>query len=66
MKIYVHDKGVMLSGKAWEIRQKLKEYGKDYRLVSDWVENNKQKPASQDFNKPLLIVNTRQAFNNDY
>ena len=24
MKIYVHDKGVILSGKAWEIRAKAK------------------------------------------
>ena len=38
MKIYVHDKGVILSGKAWEIRQKLKEYGKShFQFVSDWV-----------------------------
>lgn len=57
MKIYVHDKGVILSGKAWEIRQKLKEYGKDYQLVSDWVENTKQNPTSHTFNRPLLIFN---------
>ncbi len=30
MKIYVHGKGVILSGKAWEIVQKLKEYGKSF------------------------------------
>jgi len=38
MKIYVHEKGIMLSGKAWEIKQKLKEYGNHYSLVKDWVE----------------------------
>jgi hypothetical protein len=39
MKIVVHEKGVILSGKAWEIKQKLKEYGKNYCFVKDWVEN---------------------------
>ena len=42
MKIYVHDNGVILSGKTWEIQQKLKEYAKDYQLVSDWVLNHKK------------------------
>ncbi|MBS4191118.1 Z-ring formation inhibitor MciZ [Bacillus sp. FJAT-49705] len=37
MKVYVHDKGVTLIGKAWEIQAKLKEYRKDYRLLKDWV-----------------------------
>ncbi|KAB2338395.1 Z-ring formation inhibitor MciZ [Cytobacillus depressus] len=41
MKIYVHEKGVVLVGKAWEIREKLKEYDKDFRLVKDWVEFKK-------------------------
>jgi Mother cell inhibitor of FtsZ len=52
MKIYVYDKGVILSGKAWEVRQKLKEYGKDYQLVSDWIKNNKQNSATPPFNRP--------------
>jgi hypothetical protein len=54
MKIYVYDKGVILSGKAWEVRQKLKEYGKDYQLVSDWIENNKQNSVTPPFNRPLF------------
>lgn len=37
MKIYVHEKGVTLVGKAWEIREKLKEYSKDYYLLKEWV-----------------------------
>jgi hypothetical protein len=41
MKIYVHEKGVVLVGKAWEIREKLKEYSKEFRLVKDWVEFKK-------------------------
>lgn len=54
MKIYVHDNGVILSGKAWEIVQKLKEYGKSHQLVSDWVENNKQNHTSEPYNKPVI------------
>ena len=48
MKIYVHEKGVTLVGKAWEIRAKLKEYSKDYYLLKDWVyscSKNKRKSA---------------------
>ncbi|MDR4948478.1 Z-ring formation inhibitor MciZ [Neobacillus cucumis] len=37
MKIYINEEGITLVGKAWEIVQKLKEYNKDYVLVSDWV-----------------------------
>jgi hypothetical protein len=59
MKIYVHDKGVILSGKVWEVRQKLKEYGKDYQLVSDWVESTKQHPIVHSDNRPLLIFNRK-------
>ncbi|MEH7111787.1 Z-ring formation inhibitor MciZ [Neobacillus niacini] len=38
MKVYVHEKGITLVGKGWEIIQKLKEYNKDYSTVSEWVE----------------------------
>ncbi|WP_108670924.1 Z-ring formation inhibitor MciZ [Peribacillus acanthi] len=37
MKIYVHEKGVTLTGKAWEIKRKLKEYGQHYEFVQQWV-----------------------------
>jgi hypothetical protein len=37
MKIYVHDRGITLAGKAWEIKQKLKEYSRQHTLVKDWV-----------------------------
>ena len=39
MNIYVHEKGIILTGKAWEIRQKLKEYANHFHFVSDWVES---------------------------
>jgi len=37
MKIYVHDHGITLAGKAWEIKRKLKEYSRQHKLVKDWV-----------------------------
>jgi hypothetical protein len=43
MKVYVHEKGIILVGKGWEIVQKLKEYNKEYLTVSDWVKNVPQK-----------------------
>jgi hypothetical protein len=42
MKVYVHDKGIILVGKGWEILQKLKEYNKDYLTVSEWVDKVNQ------------------------
>ncbi|MGG3470864.1 Z-ring formation inhibitor MciZ [Neobacillus pocheonensis] len=43
MKVVVHEKGIILVGKGWEILQKLKQYNKDYVYVSDWVQNIIQK-----------------------
>jgi hypothetical protein len=43
MKVYVHDKGIILVGKGWEVLQKLKEYNKSYVTVSEWVQNTAQK-----------------------
>ncbi|ETI69832.1 Z-ring formation inhibitor MciZ [Neobacillus vireti] len=43
MKVYVHEKGIILVGKGWEILQKLKEYNKDYVFVADWVQNVTEK-----------------------
>ncbi|WP_210609728.1 Z-ring formation inhibitor MciZ [Priestia flexa] len=37
MKVYVEGKQVILVGKAWEIRQKLKEYGAHFQYVHEWV-----------------------------
>ena len=33
MNIYVHEKGIILTGKAWEIREKLKEYANHFEYV---------------------------------
>ncbi|WP_439024321.1 Z-ring formation inhibitor MciZ [Bacillus halotolerans] len=37
MKVYRMQKGVVLVGKAWEVWAKLKEYGRTFRYVKDWV-----------------------------
>ncbi|MFB6465923.1 Z-ring formation inhibitor MciZ [Cytobacillus sp. Hz8] len=37
MKVYVHDKGVILVGKAWEVKQKLRENLQYYTLLKDWT-----------------------------
>lgn len=39
MKIYVHEKGIILVGKGWEVLQKLKEYNEEFTTVSVWIEN---------------------------
>jgi hypothetical protein len=54
MKIFVHDHGVIIFGKAWEIREKLKEYGKHYQFLSDWVENSSQNSISQSADQAVL------------
>ncbi|MCM3566715.1 Z-ring formation inhibitor MciZ [Neobacillus mesonae] len=38
MKVYVHEKGIILVGKGWEVVQKLKEYNKEHTFLSDWVQ----------------------------
>ncbi|WP_081810680.1 Z-ring formation inhibitor MciZ [Bacillus sp. UNC438CL73TsuS30] len=43
MKVYVHEKGVLLVGKGWEVLQKLKEYNTEFVYVSDWVKDVSQK-----------------------
>lgn len=42
MKVWVNGNQIILSGKAWEIRAKLKEYGKQYVYVKDWVQAVRQ------------------------
>lgn len=51
MKIYVVERGIILSGKAWEVRQKLKEYRDQFTFLKDWIDfvNENQK------NTPLFL-----------
>ncbi|WP_338470163.1 Z-ring formation inhibitor MciZ [Niallia sp. XMNu-256] len=60
MNIYVHEKGVLLTGKAWEIRQKLNEYGKCYEYVADWVGAQSKDASNVSYHKPSLIMNPQQ------
>jgi hypothetical protein len=41
VKIFLHDKGILCTGKAWQIRQLLKQYQKNYKYVIEWVEDGK-------------------------
>ncbi|PLR86064.1 Z-ring formation inhibitor MciZ [Bacillus canaveralius] len=43
MKLYVHEKGIVLVGKAWEIKRKLHEYGKQFTLLEEWVTSRPKK-----------------------
>jgi hypothetical protein len=49
MKVYVHNKGVVLVGKGWEISAKLREYAVHYPSVNEWMDSvigNAQAPMS--------------------
>ncbi|RFU65614.1 Z-ring formation inhibitor MciZ [Peribacillus glennii] len=37
MKVYVLNNGIVMAGKAWEIKQKLKQFQDRYTYVNDWV-----------------------------
>ncbi|EAR65292.1 hypothetical protein B14911_08572 [Bacillus sp. NRRL B-14911] len=39
LKIRVHSKGVILAGKAWEIREKLREYTVKHTLIKEWIDS---------------------------
>ncbi|MBM7701644.1 Z-ring formation inhibitor MciZ [Metabacillus iocasae] len=46
MKVYVQEKQIILIGKAWEIRQKLKEYSQHFEYMDEWIEHIHQKEKS--------------------
>lgn len=39
MKVYVHEKGIILVGKAWEVRNKLRENLQHYVTLKDWTQS---------------------------
>ena len=45
MKIYVHEKGIVMAGKAWEIKAKLNQARKSFDLVEEWVDSVHHQPA---------------------
>ncbi|WP_223702415.1 Z-ring formation inhibitor MciZ [Sutcliffiella deserti] len=42
MNIYVRPNSIIMVGKAWEIRSKLKEYAKTHDTVREWVLHQKE------------------------
>ncbi|RSK27720.1 Z-ring formation inhibitor MciZ [Bacillus sp. HMF5848] len=38
MRIYRTPSSIMLAGKAWEIRAKLKVYAKEFETVQQWIQ----------------------------
>ncbi|MGM0834844.1 MAG: Z-ring formation inhibitor MciZ [Bacillota bacterium] len=45
MQIYVRPNSIVLVGKAWEIRSKLREYAKKYGTVQEWIVHLKENNA---------------------
>ncbi|EEM04223.1 MULTISPECIES: Z-ring formation inhibitor MciZ [Bacillus] len=42
MKVYILPNRITLVGKAWQIRHQLKQYGKEYKTVKEWITANKK------------------------
>ncbi|WP_170007546.1 Z-ring formation inhibitor MciZ [Bacillus fonticola] len=42
MKVYIHEKGVVLAGKAWQIRHLLQQYRRQYNTVDEWIKGRKE------------------------
>jgi len=40
LKVYIQEKGIILSGKAWKIRYILKKYQTEFTYVKDWINAN--------------------------
>lgn len=42
MQVYVRPDSIVMVGKAWEIRSKLKEYAKKHGTVQEWIAHLKE------------------------
>lgn len=58
MKVYILPNRVTLVGKAWQIRHKLKQYGKEYTTVQEWITASKSKSLSTSF--PFRTIRVRR------
>ncbi len=58
MKVYILPNRITLVGKAWQIRHKLKQYGKEYTTVQEWITANKSKRLSTSF--PFRTIKERR------
>ncbi|WP_231893365.1 Z-ring formation inhibitor MciZ [Rossellomorea aquimaris] len=43
MKIITKNDRIILIGKAWEIREKLKEYNQSFETVKQWIDSIQQR-----------------------
>jgi Mother cell inhibitor of FtsZ len=41
LKVIAEKDRIILVGKAWEIREKLKQYNQTYSTVKEWIEANR-------------------------
>ncbi|WP_248560271.1 Z-ring formation inhibitor MciZ [Niallia sp. NCCP-28] len=49
--MYLHNKGIVYSGKAWQIKYLLKQYGKQYTYVKEWIDLENTKNIKTKKNK---------------
>lgn len=54
MKVYRLNNRIVMSGKAWEIRAKLKEYGRMYHYVKDWLSEKENRMILIDIKKDRM------------
>ena len=50
MKIYILPHGILMAGKAWEIKAKLQEAKKSFQNVEQWIETVHSKSSSPTLN----------------
>ena len=55
MKVYILPNRATLVGKAWQIRHKLKQYGKEYTTVQEWITATKSNVC-----QPLFLAYNKE------
>ncbi|TDQ41613.1 Z-ring formation inhibitor MciZ [Aureibacillus halotolerans] len=58
MKIIIRSTSIVCSGKAWEIRETLKQYNKQFTYVTDWIASA-SKPTNAQTSKLENVQNFR-------
>lgn len=43
MKVFIRGNGITITGKAWQIKEKLKSCSKKYRYVAEWLHAMKER-----------------------
>jgi DNA helicase HerA-like ATPase len=47
MKVYMKENGVTIVGKAWQVRNILKQYMKQFETVEEWVHSRPNMKAGR-------------------